>query len=193
MFEATRKGDTKAGEYANAQDFCRIFDQDMNSLYLLALLLTGDHEKAGQSFVGGLEDAKNRSTVFKEWARSWARRAIVQNALRAINPRPASESAAHRSRSQRTFDERPQIAAVLGIEPFDRFVFVLSVLEGYSSHECAILLDSTRRDVLAARNRALEQIGRAAQVGGAEKVVSIGAHAEFDRAPDPAVCAQVAG
>ena len=193
MFEATGKGKTRAAEYANAQDFCRIFDSDMNSLYLLALLLTGDHEKARQSFVAGLEDAKNRNTVFKEWARSWARRVIVQNALRIVNPRPGGENATHLADRQRTYAERPQIAAVLDLPPFDRFVFVLSVLEGYSDHECAILLNCTRRDVLDARIRAFEHLGGAAKFRNGEKLNSRAVQAGFDRAPYPSARSQVAG
>jgi hypothetical protein len=38
----------------------------------------------------------------------------------------------------------------------------MSVLEGYSDHDCSILLGCARRDVLAARNRALQRIGDAA-------------------------------
>jgi len=56
--------------------------------------------------------------------------------------------------------ERVEIAAVLGLESFDRFVFVMSVLEGYSDHECAILLGAARREVIEARARALKQLGR---------------------------------
>jgi DNA-directed RNA polymerase specialized sigma24 family protein len=192
MFEATQKGKTRAAEYANARDFCQIFDQDMNSLYLLALLLAGDHEKAQQSFVAGLEDAKSRNTVFKEWARSWARRVIVQNALCAVKPRIGGENTPHLAASLRA-DEYPEIRAVLKMQPFDRFVFVLSVLEGYSDHECAILLECTRRDVLAARTRAFEHIGRAAELHDVEKSNSRAAQAEFRRALYPAACAQVAG
>jgi DNA-directed RNA polymerase specialized sigma24 family protein len=163
MLEATRKGNTRAAEYATARDFCQVFDSNMNSLYLLALLLTGDHEKAQQSFVAGLDDATSRSTIFKEWARGWARRVIVQNALRAVHPRPG-ENTPDLAASQRAEDEHPEIRAVLEMPPFDRFVFVLSVLEGYSDDECAILLDCTRQDVLEARTRAFEHIGRAAKV-----------------------------
>src|ERR1700687_2903712 len=78
--------------YASCKDFRQIFSEDMNSLYLLAFLLTGDREKAEQAFVCGLEDAVEGNPVFKEWARSWARRVIIQNAVRAINPRPAQET-----------------------------------------------------------------------------------------------------
>jgi hypothetical protein len=35
---------------------------------------------------------------------------------------------------------------------------VISVLEHYSEHECSILLGCSRRDVIAARLRAVQQI-----------------------------------
>ncbi len=156
---------TRAAAYANSDDFRRIFDDDMNSLYLLAFLLTADREKAEQCFVSGLEDAVEGNPVFKEWARSWARRAIIQNAVRVIHPRPAERSGRSRSASVDSDDkmlaaeQHVEIAAVLGLEPFERFVFVMTVLERYSDHECSLLFGCARRDVLAARPRALQQIG----------------------------------
>ena len=163
MLEA--KHITRAAAYANSDDFRRIFEEDMNSLYLLAFLLTGDREKAEQCFVAGLEDSAEGNPVFKEWARSWARRAIIQNAVRVINPRPAEGSGRSRSASVDSDDrmlqaeQHVEIAAVLGLEPFERIVFVMAVLERYSDHECSLLLGCARRDVLAARPRALKQIG----------------------------------
>ena len=77
--------------YASSDDFGRIFSEEMDDLYQLSLLLTGDHEKAEQCFVSGLEDSVNGNRVFKEWARSWARRAVIQCAVRAVNPRPMEE------------------------------------------------------------------------------------------------------
>jgi hypothetical protein len=168
MFKANQVASAKDMEYATAGDFCTVFDKDMNSLFLLSLLLTGDHQKAEQCFVEGLENATSRNRVFKEWARSWARRAIVQNALRIINPRPNSgdESGDSHlvSRSDEASSERVEIAAVMGLQPFDRFVFVMSVLEGYSDHDCLVLLSCTRRDVVAAKARALQQIGSATEL-----------------------------
>jgi DNA-directed RNA polymerase specialized sigma24 family protein len=163
MFKTNQVANMKNAEYAVVADFCRIFDRDMNSLYLLSLLLTGDHEKAEQCFVEGLENAVSRNRVFKEWARSWARRVIIQNALRIISPRPNGANGSWGpvliEGSDKTASERIEIAAVLGLEAFDRFVFVMSVLEGYSDHDCSILLGSARKNVLAARSRALQQIG----------------------------------
>ena len=53
MAKAIQIANMKDAEYATAQDFCQIFDKDMSGLYLLSLLLTGDHEKAEQCFVAG--------------------------------------------------------------------------------------------------------------------------------------------
>ena len=168
MFKANQVAGIKDMEYATAGDFCTIFDKDMKSLYLLSLLLAGDRQKAEQCFVEGLENATSRNRVFKEWARSWARRAIIQNALRILNPRPDGGDwlwdSATMNRGDDILSERAEIRAVLGLRTFDRFVFVMSVLEGYSDHDCAILLGCTRQDVLAAKTRALQQIGSVAEL-----------------------------
>ncbi len=68
------------------------------------------------------------------------------------------------NRGGEVLSERAEITAVLGLRPFDRFVFVMSVLEGYSDHDCAILLGCSRQDVLAAKTRALQQIGNVAEL-----------------------------
>jgi hypothetical protein len=171
--------------YASSADFQQIFDEDMNRLCLLSYLLTGDREKAEQCFVSGLEDAVGSNPVFKEWARSWARRVIIQNAVRLMNPRAAGKDGRLRSASVDNGDKaiaaepQAEIAAVLALEPFDRFVYVVTVLEEYSEQDCSVLLGCARRDVLAARMRALLQIGRSMESHGqlwrnisAEKPVS---------------------
>lgn len=158
------KQSTRYTLYTSTADFCRVFQEDMNGLYLLSLLLTADHEKAEQCFVSGLEDAAEGSPVFKEWARSWARRAIIQNAVRVINPQlkatdgPHSASVTGKAKTVPT--ARPAgMAAVLALDPFERFVYVMTVLERYSDHECSLLLGCARRDVPAARVRAVLQLG----------------------------------
>ena len=49
-------------------------------------------------------------------------------------------------------------AAIVGLSAFERFVFVMSVLEGQSEQECAILLRCSRRDVMIARVLALTRL-----------------------------------
>jgi hypothetical protein len=157
---------TRPMPYASSDDFRRVFDQDMNSLYLLSYLLTADREKAEQCFISGLEDAVEGNPVFKEWARSWARRVIIVNVVRIMNPRPMEEngrssSATVSSNGKRPPVEQVEIAALLALEPFERFVYVMTVLERYSDQDCSLLLGCARRDVVVARTRAFERIGSA--------------------------------
>lgn len=167
---------TRAGSFATTDDFRRIFDENMNGLYLLAFLLTADHEKAEQCFVSGLEDAVGGNPVFREWAQSWARRMIFQNAVRLIKPRPGDTNSSLRSASPdgdyKTLpvQRHVEVSTVLGLEPFERIVYVMTVLERYSDHECSLLAGCPRRDVLPARTRALKEIGR--QVGMQDRQLS---------------------
>jgi hypothetical protein len=48
-------------------------------------------------------------------------------------------------------------APVLLLGAFERFVFVISILEGQSDEECAILLRCSRRDVMMARVLSLQR------------------------------------
>lgn len=175
MLKAKQIANDKHTSYATKSDFCQIFDQDINSLYLLSFLLTADHEIAEQCFVSGLDDSVQGNPVFKEWARSWARRMVIQNAVRMINPRPIEGNGGLNSISINSNDETPptervEIAAVLELPTFDRFVFVMSVLECYSDQDCSVLLGCARRDVLAARTRAFQQIGSATESHPKEQV-----------------------
>src|SRR5438309_9449093 len=77
-----------AGDYATSDDFRQLFTEDMAGLHLLAYLLTGDQEKAEQCFVTCFEDSVNNNYIFKELARSWAQRKIVQSAIRIVGPPP---------------------------------------------------------------------------------------------------------
>jgi len=150
--------------YATADDFRKLFTEDMASLYLLAFLLTGSHENAESCFVSGIEDCAESSSVFREWARSWARRVIIQNAVRMISPRPGFQgpithgflsTAAPREQRQ---NQDAVWAGVLALDHFERFVFVVSVLEGYDDRECAVLLGSTVLEVGHTRMQALQHV-----------------------------------
>jgi DNA-directed RNA polymerase specialized sigma24 family protein len=156
-------------QYAAAADFCRIFERDMNRLYLLSLLLTGDHALAEKCFVGGLEDARNSNPVFKEWAESWARRMIIRNAIQFVAPEPADDRTPASAADEHAAQLEPaELAAVVALPAFERFAFVMSVLERYSEQECSLLLGCSRADVLAARSRALRKLGASAETRQAE-------------------------
>jgi hypothetical protein len=126
--------------YASSGDFHRVFYQENDSLHRLSFLLTADRDRAKQCFVSGLQASVNGSPVFKEWAHSWARRTIIQNAVRVINPRPLEEHAPSSFDSGGTTRALQQVetAAVPQLEPFERFVYVMSVLERYSDLDCSV-------------------------------------------------------
>jgi hypothetical protein len=154
--------------YATGTDFARVFREDMGSLHLLSFLLTADHEKAEKCFVSGLDDCIEGNNVFREWARSWARRAIVQNAVRMLAPRQEAptEVPAPVDSGYYEFAPTPEantaITNILKLRDFDRFVFVLSVLEKYSDQESSALLGCSRQDVRKARRRGLQQLAESA-------------------------------
>jgi hypothetical protein len=152
---------TAPTQYATSADFRQIFHDEMEGLYLLSFLLTADREKAEQCFVSGIEDSIEGNPVFKEWARSWARRVIIQNAIRVIKPRPMEKTAPSISGGgdKALAGEQREIALVLALEPFERFVYVMSVLERYSDHDCSMLLGCARREVMATRIRAVQHMG----------------------------------
>jgi hypothetical protein len=153
--------------YPTGADFCRIFATSMNCLYLLSFLLTGIEVLAEKCFVRGLDDSPQDNPVFKEWADSWARETIIRSAIQMIRPRPAdsgtSSSVCHRSDGDGVAVPA-EILAVVELPSFERFVFVMSVLERYTDQKCSLLLGCTRGDVTAARIRALRQIGRSAKL-----------------------------
>ena len=146
--------------YASSADFCRIFYQETDSLFLLSLLLTADNEKAEKCFVQSFEDAAKGTTVFKEWAQSWARRKVIQNALQTCEPRPVEGNSVVKNFSGSSSDLPAEMAAIFNLPVFERFVFALSVFN-LSDHECSLLLTCSRREVIAARSLALQRIASA--------------------------------
>jgi hypothetical protein len=75
--------------YASHEDFHTIFNEDLKEHFQLSFLLTRDPAKAKRCLVGGLDDCVKGNRVFREWARSWAKRVIIQNAIRELRPRPS--------------------------------------------------------------------------------------------------------
>ena len=151
----------QTGVYATRDDFRRIFTEDMAGLHLLAYLLTTNEEKAEQCFVAGLDDTIKSNPVFKQWARSWSKRAIIKNAIKAVAPLPGEPRVA----APVTVDPQvgdPEtdalITAVAQLPAFQRFVFVMSVLEGYAVTECSTLLACTASQVVEARSQALTAV-----------------------------------
>jgi DNA-directed RNA polymerase specialized sigma24 family protein len=163
MPEQTHSENAEA-RYASCEDFRRIFEEDLQGLYRLSFLLTGDPQKAERCFVAGLEDCVKESRVFTEWARTWAKRVIVKNAIRELHPQSSHSNCSARvpimffpNRQLSSPSELFDTDAVSELADFERFVFVLCVLEHYREHECALLLGCSDSEVREARTQAIEQ------------------------------------
>jgi DNA-directed RNA polymerase specialized sigma24 family protein len=154
-----REGERK-NEYATHSDFCAIFIEHVQRLYLLALLLTGDHPTAEECFVAAFELAAEKGCVFKDSATSWSRRSVIKSAIRIASPAPSLESRPHLvgNHSELKIRSGASLEGVQALPPFDRFVFVMSLLEGYSDRECSVLLSCAMTDILPARIRAMQQL-----------------------------------
>jgi hypothetical protein len=145
---------------ATATDVFNTFTEELDSLYLLSLLLTADHDKAEQCFVCAMGGCVEGIGVFMDWARSRARRAVLKYAIQMINPIPehgATESLI-RPGGSTILGTNNAFSDILALCEFERFVFVMSVLEGQSDQECATLLGYSRKDVMMARVLALKRL-----------------------------------
>src|ERR1700733_10825220 len=80
--------DKRATSYPTVTDFLTTFNEEMHSLYLLAFLLTADHDKAEQCLISAMEECLEGIGVFMDWARSWGRGAVLKRAIQMIMPAP---------------------------------------------------------------------------------------------------------
>jgi DNA-directed RNA polymerase specialized sigma24 family protein len=142
-------------DYATPADFCDAFAENTNSLYRLAFLLTTNHAAAEHCFVDAVEQAFKPNSVFKEWVSSWLRRTLIASAITTVfeasNPDKRSADSWYPGRGEGV----PAIDAITRLADLDRFVFVMSVLERYSVHECSLLLSCPAGTVIESRARAL--------------------------------------
>ena len=158
--------DVNAARYATVDDFCQVFSEELDGLYQLSFLVAGDHGKAERCILAGLGECTRSAQVFREWTLSWAKRAIIRHAVRELRPQPHRDTASQTKTVLRSNASLSDIRrsyfnseAVLALEDFERFVFVISVLEGYSNRDCAVLLGCSLLEVRQARTRATVYIG----------------------------------
>ena len=145
-------------------DFPEDFTDNLNALYQLSFLLTRDHERAQQCLVSSFKNTR-RNRAFSEWVHSWHKRIIIENAIRELRPRPTRS---HSSSSAIAFPDVGELSnspnghfrleAILALEDFERLVFVMSVLEQFSEHDCARLLECSVLQIREARTHALDEL-----------------------------------
>jgi DNA-directed RNA polymerase specialized sigma24 family protein len=144
-------------DYATHADFCEALTQDTNSLYLLAFLLTTNHEDAEHCFAATVEEVFKRATVFRDWASTWIRHTLIIQAIMIV-----FDPNRHKQNADSWYSDEGEsglaIDAINSLADLDRFVFVMLVLERYSIHECSLFLGCSSGAVIQSRERALSRL-----------------------------------
>ena len=156
-------------EYARKEEFVSVFECERVGLQRLALLLTANSEVAKRCLVRAFQECIASSSVSKEWVLSWIRRMVIRNAISLVMG-PGGQSfintndeADNKSIAFSPDDSLGAMAtseSILDLPEFERFVFIICVLERYSIHDCALLLGKSPREVNEARHRVSSQVGQ---------------------------------
>jgi len=147
-------------EYPGAIDYADIFIDQMNCLYLLSFLVTADMQVAERCFSKALEEHVENTCGFMDWAKHDGRRAVLRHAVQLIRPvqKQAYSCSFHWNVRPLVSAAHQPFAAITSLSSFERFVFVMSVIEGLSQDECAALLNCGVEDVIIGRELAREII-----------------------------------
>lgn len=169
MCPSQDRREVRGGE-VTVQDKCQFLISHMEHYYSLALLLTASEEDAERCFISGLDSwskaQMNLAPMSAEVAHGCIRRALVACALRICDPdlgRVAKESGSNTVSDNMPADWSPWVVAITRLDPFERYVFVLSVLESYSDKECSDLLHCRPEEIAESRIRALSLVASRSQ------------------------------
>jgi hypothetical protein len=149
--------------------FCQVFNDELARLFSLALLLTADPVKAERCFISSLNDCACFPPLEKERVLFWSKRFIMHNAIRPIGGAFEDKKMSTIKGNVESTKPPALLSALAQLPRFERFVFVMSILEGLEDDEiCSFLkfegledeeicsfLKCGSGDIAAARERAL--------------------------------------
>jgi DNA-directed RNA polymerase specialized sigma24 family protein len=160
-------------EYARKEEFAGVFESERAGLQRLALLLTANSEAAKRCLIRAFRECITGSSVSREWVLSWTRRMVIRNAIslvmgpggqRFVNTNDDAGNGLIAFSPDDSLATIAESESILDLPEFDRFVFVICVLERYSMHDCALLLGRSPREVNEARRRVGNQVGQIDQL-----------------------------
>jgi len=143
------------------------------NIYWVAFLLTGHRGLSVDVTLEAMAFPDDANPFFSTWMLAWSRRVFIAKALAAV--REEVTASAHRTASKRaakaglparnwTLDRgttKAQLeSALLAIDTFPRCALLLSVFEGMSLEDVAILLDSELNLVRQAQMIGLQELTR---------------------------------
>ncbi|MCU1284966.1 MAG: sigma-24, subfamily [Acidobacteriales bacterium] len=136
---------------------CEVIRTQLESLYVLAYMLTASRELAERTLVSAVDHILCDDSFDTDLC-SWNIRIVALNAVSALRVETDDDELDTWSAE----DSNPELAdlinAVTGLAAMERCVFVLSVLERFADMECAILLDSNVEEIVETRISALQHL-----------------------------------
>ena len=165
MFSDRRRRNTNhTRSYAMDDDFKQLFATEISTLFQLSFQLTADADLSEHCLTLALENCLGGNTICTDFARVWARRMIIRNAIHLVLGIDRDICNGTVSEFQLRFnevrkEELSKSIAVFQLTEFDRLVFVICVLEHLSIQDCALLLRRAPKDVNEAVARAVDRMG----------------------------------
>jgi DNA-directed RNA polymerase specialized sigma24 family protein len=170
------------GNYASKEEFVILFESERMALQRLALLLTANSEAAKRCLIRAFRECIPSSSVSKEWILSWTRRMVIRNAISLVM-NPGGQSLVNtnddvdQGLTEFSPDDSPGAIttseSILDLPELDRFVFVICVLERYSTHDCALLLGKPPGEVNEVRHRVGNQVGQIDERGNSSQRIAM--------------------
>src|SRR5580692_4932163 len=131
--------------YASKEEFVSVFECERAALQRLALLLTPNSEIAMRCLSRAFQDCIASCSVSREKVFSWTRRMVIRNAIGLIDGYGGDSFVSTNDGADNGLfafcpDDSPasidEYEAILELPECDRFVFVICVLERYSTQDC---------------------------------------------------------
>lgn len=153
--------------YATETDFQRFFASQMSAMFQLALLLNADVETAEECLIDAMRECLEAEQVYKRFIGVWARRAVIRHGIRLAGARHLDGAGINSEIDvpcpAHDTPNLPPIAsceygAIFSLRTFERLVYVLAIIEGYTVSDCALLLGKPPSDIRCALEEAAAQV-----------------------------------
>lgn len=153
-------------EYATADDVQKLFVAAMNDLFCLAFLLTAGADRAEDCIIRSIRECMKNTCVLRENLLAWVRNSVIRNGIAIVtefefdSPQDTQIDSIPLTpeSSQACVGTTDYSAGILELNSFDRLVYVICIIELYTSQHCALLLRRSREEVCVARTRALAHV-----------------------------------
>jgi hypothetical protein len=154
---------SSSGEHVTVDEIRAAFAKDLDGLFQLAFLLTGDVDRAAYCIEITVRACMHSQWMLKDQLAGCVRNTVIRNGIRIVDEfdgdrigevRPRRSAASGLQIGRASFPESVDLRGILELSDFDRLVYVLCVLEHVSMLDCAMFLGTTRQEVRDAQARA---------------------------------------